>query len=706
MMLNSMNERQADAQAQPNSDYAVREEKNTVSPAWQSVYEFKTERVVDMPETARRFRNAFIVTLVAALAIIITSPANRPFIGFAVTPPIGENVLHFALATIAVLYGGWFFYTSAWLALRRGAANAALLVTLAVLAAYAYGIVTSFTVPGTIFFEIATVVLAFILLGHWMEILSWERITEPVQALYAALPALANVVTVEGVETVPLQKVHAGDSLSIKAGDTIPVDGIIVEGYGSVDESVVTGNPELVEKDLRDEVLAGTVNQADEFTMKAVRTGDSTVIRQMIIIAENAQRTRAPLQQTMETVVSYFIPTVIILAGLAGLLWGFAGHRGLAFALIIALATLVVAGPDALALAVPAAVLVGAGAGLRKGILIKNFAVLEQAALIDTVVFGKTGCLTEGTPRVSDIYHVGELTEAGFLRLAAGLEKGSKSDIARAIVTAAEEQVSIAIPTPEEHRQMSGYGTVGKIETRTILVGNKRLMVEKGINTVPVEQKADELAKQGKTIVYVAVDGKIEGIIGIYDPIRSSSQEAIKRLHGAGINVMLITEDNYTTAKAIADEVGIDKVYAEVPVAAKADIISELQHKGRRVAAVSASSNDASTLGQADIGIAFATDARLVLQPGQVVLVKNNPVDVVTLLELGKDVTAKLRQNLSIAIAYNIVALPLAAGVLYPVSTVVVRPEIATVVVSLSTLAVMANSLRLRQARAVPVAET
>ncbi|MHB8840420.1 MAG: heavy metal translocating P-type ATPase [Candidatus Aquicultor sp.] len=699
-MHNSTNERQAGVQAQPNSEYAVRDEKNTVSPAWQSVYEFKTERVVDMPEMAGRFRNAFVVTLIMALAIIVTSPANRPFTGFAATPPIGENVLHFVLATIAVLYGGRFFYTSAWLALRRGATNTALLVTLAVLVAYAYGIVASFAVPGTIFFEIATVVLALILLGHWMEILAWERITEPVQSLYTALPTLANVITDEGVETVPLQKVHAGDSIGIKAGDTIPVDGIIVEGYGLVDESIVTGNPGLVEKDLRDEVLAATVNQAGEFTMKAVRTGDSTVIRQMIKIAENAQQTRTPLQQTMETVVSYFIPTVIILAGLAALLWGFAGHRGLAFALIIALATLAVAGPNALALAVPTAVLVGAGVGLRKGLLIKNSAVLERAATIDTVVFGKTGCLTEGTPRVSDIYHIGKLTEAGFLRLTAGLEKGSKSDIARAIVTAAEEQVSIAIPTPEEHRQMPGYGTVGKIETRTILVGNKRLMVEKDINTVMVEQKADELAKQGKTIVYVAVDGKIEGIIGIYDPLRSSSAEAVKRLHGAGINVMLITEDNYTTAKAIADEVGIDKVYAEVPVAAKADIINELQHKGRHVAAVSASSNDASTLGQADIGVTFTSGTQLASLPGHVVLVKNNPVDVVALLDLGKDVTAKLQQNLSLAIAYNVVALPVAAGVLYPVSPVVLRPEIAAVVVSLSTLAVMANSLRLRQARA------
>ncbi|OIO84453.1 MAG: copper-translocating P-type ATPase [Candidatus Aquicultor secundus] len=705
-MRNSTNERRAGAQAQPNIDYAAREEKNKVSPAWQSVYEFKTEYVVDMPEMARRFRNAFVVTLILALAIIVTSPANRPFIGFVVTPPIGENFLHLMLAAIAILYGGRFFYTSAWLALRRGATNAALLVTLAVLVAYAYGIVASFTIPGTIFFEIATVVLAVILVGHWMEILVWERITEPVQSLYNALPELANVVTDEGVETVPIQKVHAGDTIVIRAGDTIPADGIIVDGYGLLDESVVTGNPEPVEKDLKDDVLAATVNQVDEFTMKAIRAGDSTVISQMITVAENAQRTRAPLQQTMETVVSYFIPLVIIIATLAAVLWGFVGDKGLVFALIIALATLVVAGPDALALAVPTAILVGAGIGLRRGILIKNAAVLEKAAIIDTVVFGKTGCLTEGNPRVSDIYHVGKLTEAGFLRLAAGLEKGSKSDIARAIVAAAEEQVSIAIPTAEEHRQMPGYGTVGKIETRTILVGNKRLMAEKDINTVLVEQKADELAKQGKTIVYAAVDGKIEGIIGIYDPIRSSSAEAVKKLRDAGINVTLITDDNYTTAKAIADDVGIDKVYAEVPVAAKADIINELQHKGRHVAAVSASSNDASTLGQADIGIAFAFGANLASEPGQVVLIKNDPIDVVTTLELGKDVAAKIRWNLILAIAYNVVALPVAAGALYVVSGVVVRPEVAAVVVSLSTLAVMANSLQLRQARARSIAES
>lgn len=685
-MRNSASESHTDAQEQPNTDYSARRERDKVNPTWQSVYELKPERVAGMADVAGSFRNAFIFTFILTLAILV----------------IPSALIRMVLATAAVLYGGRFFYTSAWRALRRGTTNAAVLVSLAVLIAYAYGIATFVSTPRTIFFEVATVVLTIVLFGHWMETLVWERITDPVQSLQRSLPSLA-IITTDGAETiVPLEEVHAGDSVLIREGDTIPADGIIIEGYGLVDESLISGNWKPAEKDLRDDVFAGTVNLAGTFTMKVTRTGGATVIAQMARIAEDAQRTRAPMQQSVEMAASYFIPAVIIAAALAAIIGNLVADKGLAFALITAIATLTIAGPDALSLSVPTAMLVAVGVGLRRGILIKTTMALERAALIDTVVFSKTGCLTEGIPRVSDIYHVGTLTEPGFLRLTAGLEKGSKSNIAKAIVMAAEERVSISIPTPEEHRQMPGYGTVGKVETRTILVGNKRLMAEKDINTIEVEQKAGELAKQGKTIVYVAVDGKIEGIIGVYDPVRPSSKEAVEKLHDTGRNVILITDDNYTTAKAIADEVGIEKVYAEVPVAAKADIINELQHKGRHVAAVSASRADSSALGKADIGIAFMLATAPGSEPGQVVLIKNDPIDVVTVLDLGKSVATKIKWNLGLAIAYNTVALAVAVGVFYLLTGLALRPEIAAVTASLSTLAVMANSLRLRKSPVTP----
>ncbi len=560
----------------------------------------------DISKKAKDLRNAFLVTLVISLGIIITTSKAGLALGFYIKPPMDEGLFHFIFASVAVLYGGMFFYAVSWQAIRKRTANAAILISVAVLAAYIYSIAATFFTGGESFYSMATLLLSLILLGYWIETVIWGRMAASAQ-------------------------------------------------------SFLNNNP------------------------------------QMVGLVEDAQKFSTPLQDRIENVTPVLALLVIAAGVLTFLFWYLAFGYGLAFAFIAAIAVVVAAGLDALTLAVPSAVAVGAGIGISQGILIRDATAIEKAAYIDTVVFDKISCLTEGNPRVTDIIHIGKLTEPGLLRLAASIEKTSKSVVAQAIIKAAEDQVGKGIPNPQEYKHIPGKGAKGELETRTIIVGNEQLMVESGIDISHVEDRAEELARRSRTVAYVAVDGHIEGVLGIKDKVRANAQEMVKKLQDSKIEVAMITDDDYRTATAIAAELNIDKVYADVLPEDRAGKIKEIQNQGLRVAVVGNGVSDTDALEQADISFAVTDSTNLDVKSGSIILARNNPFDVISAIALSKLITGKVKQNTALAIAYSVIMIPLAAGVLYPLLHFPFRPELAAVAMSVSTLAVMGNSLLLRR---------
>lgn len=674
----------------------TREPEKTVIPMWQSTYEAEEKRAISISDMARRLRNAFIVTLALFVATALVSVEGRITLGIDLDTPIRPDILGLLIATAAVAYGGIFLFTAAWRALKKRTANTTMLVSLAIIAAYIYSVVVTLFIPGTTLYGVVTLIVALTLLDYWIETIAWGRATEPVRELIDLKPTMAHIVSSRGVVTVPVERVREGEILVVRPGENVPVDGVITEGEAAVDMSEIVGESPVVKKRVGDEIIGATRNLDGTFKMRVTRIGDKTLLSKIIGLVAEAQRSRTERQQSINKVVSYLVPGVILAAALASSVWGISAGQGLEFALLIAVATLIVANPDSLVLAAPVVNMIATGHAARRGIMIKDTKILEGASEIDMVVFEKAEGLTEGKPRVTDVFHVGKLTEAGFLRLAAGLGRASSYELAGAIINEAEKQVGIAIPHPQEYKPIEGFGVVGEIETRTVLLGNKRLMLDKGISLEPVEDRAIELARQGKTIIYVAVDGKIEGILGVVDNIRPDTKKAVEDLHGAGISVGMMTSDNFETAVTIADELNIDKVYADVLPEGKVDIIKELQDQGMRVAMVGNQKKDANAIGQADIGAAIVADENVEFGDAEVLLLSKCPFDIIDVIALGRVAESKTNQNVMGAIIYNAAAIPIAMGLLFPTLGVFLGPEIAVILVSASTIAVIANSLQLK----------
>jgi len=641
----------------------------------------------------------FIVSALLLLPLVIFSPLGAA-IGLPGVPPFGLSMglFGFLLATPVVWWCGWPFISGAWRALRLGQVNMMTLIALGILVSYLYSVAATFLFMGEVFYDAAAMLTSFSLAGHWMEMRSRFATGRAVEALLKLAPATARVKR-GGVEAeVPLDQVAVGDEIVVRPGDRVPVDGMVVSGSSHVDESMITGEPIPAAKTEGKQVIGGTVNQTGAFNFTATAVGADTALSRIVQMVQNAQASKAPAQRLADRAGKYLVFVALGSGVVAFVAWYVFGGEGLLFTLTAAVSTIVIACPDALALATPTAITVGVGKGAREGVLFKNATALEETAGIDTVIFDKTGTLTQGKPALTDVITADGFIEAELLRLAASADRPSRHPLAEAIVAGAAGR-GIEVRAPEKFDSVPGHGIEARVDGRRVLIGSRRLMEREGINTGGLEGQVQALASDGKTAMYVAVDKRIAGVVAVADPIRDSAREAVRALHGLGIQTVMLTGDNRRTAEAVARQLGIDEVIAEVLPADKARKVAELQGAGRKVAMVGDGVNDAPALAQAMVGIAIGAGTDVAVETADVVLVKNDPADVSRSIQLARKVRGKIKQNLFWAAIYNLIAIPIAGGVLYPSLGVLLRPEWAALVMSASTMTVTANALLLNRVR-------
>ena len=641
----------------------------------------------------------FIVSALLLLPLVIFSPLGAA-IGLPGVPPFGLSMglFGFLLATPVVWWCGWPFISGAWRALRLGQVNMMTLIALGILVSYLYSVAATFLFMGEVFYDAAAMLTSFSLAGHWMEMRSRFATGRAVEALLKLAPATARVKR-GGVEAdVPLDQVVVGDEIVVRPGDRVPVDGMVVSGSSHVDESMITGEPIPAAKTEGKQVIGGTVNQTGAFNFTATAVGADTALSRIVQMVQNAQASKAPAQRLADRAGKYLVFVALGSGVVAFVAWYVFGGEGLLFALTAAVSTIVIACPDALALATPTAITVGVGKGAREGVLFKNATALEETAGIDTVIFDKTGTLTQGKPALTDVITADGFIEAELLRLAASADRPSQHPLAEAIVAGAAGR-GIEVRAPEKFDSVPGHGIEARVDGRRVLIGSRRLMEREGINTGGLEGQVQALASDGKTAMYVAVDKRMAGVVAVADPIRDSAREAVRALHGLGIQTVMLTGDNRRTAEAVARQLGIDEVIAEVLPADKARKVAELQGAGRKVAMVGDGVNDAPALAQAMVGIAIGAGTDVAVETADVVLVKNDPADVSRSIQLARKVRGKIKQNLFWAAIYNLIAIPIAGGVLYPSLGVLLRPEWAALVMSASTMTVTANALLLNRVR-------
>ncbi|ADH62078.1 copper-translocating P-type ATPase [Allomeiothermus silvanus DSM 9946] len=637
----------------------------------------------------------FVVSLLLTLPIVIFSPIGGA-LGFPDMPPFGLSMglWGFLLATPVVWWGGWPFISAAWRALRRGEANMMTLIATGILVSYTYSLGATFLFKGEVFYEAAAMLTTFSLAGHWLEMRSRFATGRAVEALLKLAPATARVRRGGQEVEIPLEEVVVGDEVVVKPGEKIPVDGVVVSGQSYVDESMITGEPIPVLKSEGAKVIGGTLNQNGAFTFRATAVGADTALARIVQMVQNAQASKAPAQRLADLVGKYLVFVALGSGVLTFLFWYFLGGQGLTFALTAAVSAIVIACPDALALATPTAITVGVGVAAREGVLFKNATALEATAALDTVVFDKTGTLTEGKPAVTDLEPITPFTPEELLALAASADQPSQHPLARSIVRAAQEKGLEPHP-PENFDSVPGYGVVAQVKGRRVLIGNRRLMEREGVEVGGLEERVSRLAAEGKTAMYVAVDGQPAGVVAVADVIRESARKAVQALHRMDIQTVMLTGDNRRTAEAVARQLGIDTVIAEVLPEDKAAKVKELQAQGRKVAMVGDGVNDAPALAEADVGIAIGAGTDVAVETADVVLVRNDPADVAKAIQLARKVRGKIKQNLFWAAIYNVLAIPVAAGALYNSYGILLRPEWAALLMSASTVIVTVNALLL-----------
>jgi Cu+-exporting ATPase len=539
-----------------------------------------------------------------------------------------------------------------------------------------------------------------VLLGQVLELRARSQTRSAIRALLGLQPKTARLLREDGVEQdVPLEQVRRGDFLRVRPGEKVPVDGVVLEGSSAVDESMVTGEPIPVEKKPGDRVTGGTVNSTGSFVMRAERVGSETLLAQIVRMVSEAQRSRAPIQRLADVVSSYFVPAVVLVAVLTFLVWAIVGPEPrLAYALVNAVAVLIIACPCALGLATPMSIMVATGQGARAGVLIKNAEALETLEKVDTLVVDKTGTLTEGKPRLMTavVLPGAGLDESELLQLAASLERKSEHPLAAAILSAAQER-RLELLEAADFRSITGKGVVGRISGRDVALGNEMLFSELGINLGAATEPAESLRRDGQTVVFLAVDGLLAGLLGIADPIKESTYEAIRMLHQDGVRIVMVTGDSRTTAEVVARKLGIDEVEAEVLPAKKSEVVQRLQRQGRVVAMAGDGINDAPALAAADVGIAMGTGTDVAMESAGITLVKGDLRGIARARRLSRMTMRNIRQNLFFAFLYNALGVPLAAGVLYPVFGLLLNPMIASAAMSFSSVSVIANALRLRK---------
>jgi P-type Cu+ transporter len=614
------------------------------------------------------------------------------------------------LASPVVLWGGWPFFVRGWQSVRTWNLNMFTLIALGVSVAWSYSMVALFF-PGlfppvmqldgglvAVYFEAAAMITTLVLLGQVLELRARSRTNAAIQMLLGLAPNTARIVREDGKEEdIPLEQVQPGDTLRIRPGDKVPVDGTVIDGASNIDESMVTGESLPVAKTEGEKLIGATVNGTGSLLMRAEKVGSDTLLAQIVNMVANAQRTRAPIQKVTDVVAGYFVPTVVGIAVLTFIAWWVWGPEPrLAHAVINAVAVLIIACPCALGLATPIAIMVGTGRGAMAGVLIKNAEALELMEKVDTLVVDKTGTLTEGKPKLVAVQAEAGFAEDELLRLAASLERASEHPLAEAIVRGAEEK-GIKLVKADNFQSVTGKGVTGDVDGHTVAAGNVALLESLGIDTGDLSQQADKQRAEGQTIMLIAIDGKSAGLIGVADPIKESTAEAILDLHAEGIKIVIITGDNQVSANAVAGKLGIDQVHAEVLPEQKSELIKKLQADGHIVAMAGDGINDAPALAQAHVGIAMGTGTDVAIESAGVTLVKGDLRGIVRARRLSRATMRNIRQNLFFAFIYNTAGVPIAAGVLYPFFGILLSPMIAAAAMSFSSVSVITNSLRLKR---------
>ncbi|WP_040208449.1 heavy metal translocating P-type ATPase [Neobacillus jeddahensis] len=606
------------------------------------------------------------------------------------------------LLVLPVLIAGNKFFSVGFSSLVKASPNMDSLIAIGTSAAFLYGIFAIFQIYGgnidyayDLYFEAAGVIITLILLGKYLEAVTKGKTSEAIKKLMGLAPKTAIVIR-NGMEVeISIEEVEVGDLIIVKPGEKMPVDGEVVEGITSVDESMLTGESMPVEKNIGDSIIGASINKNGSIKYKATRVGKDTALAQIIKLVEDAQGSKAPIAKMADIISGYFVPVVIGIAILSALAWYFfAGETGV-FSLTIFISVLVIACPCALGLATPTAIMVGTGKGAEYGVLIKSGVALETAHKIKTIVFDKTGTITEGKPKVTDVMVTNGINEEYLLQLAASAEKGSEHPLGEAIVRGAEEK-ELEIKKLDYFKAIPGHGIEVKIDGKNILLGNRKLMVESNISLEELESVSDRLAGEGKTPMYVGIDGIIAGIIAVADTVKENSKQAIEQLHKMGIEVAMITGDNKRTAEAIAKQVGIDRVLAEVLPQDKANEVKKIQSEGRKVAMVGDGINDAPALAQADIGIAIGSGTDVAMESADIVLMRSDLMDVPTAIQLSKKTISNIKQNLFWAFGYNTLGIPVAMGILYLLGGPLLNPIIAAAAMSCSSVSVLLNALRLK----------
>ena len=669
-----------------------------------TVEEQPNEELVDM---SRRFWWSLALT-VPILAFMVSEVLPGQPLHHLVSPR-AMTWVEFVLATPVVVWGGWPFLVRGIASVSSGHLNMFTLIAMGVEAAFSYSVLAtiapglfpaSFRVNGdvAIYFEPAAVIVVLVLLGQVLELRARSRTSAAIRSLLGLAPKTARKVEATGAERdIPLEHVHVGDRLRVRPGERVPVDGLVIEGVTSVDESMITGEPIPVEKTMGATVTGGTMNGTGTFVLEAQRVGRDTLLARIVRMVSDAQRSRAPIQRLADRVSAWFVPTVIAVSVVTFIVWAAVGPEPrFAYALVNAIAVLIIACPCALGLATPMSIMVGTGRGAQLGVLVRHAEALEILEKVTAVVVDKTGTLTEGKPTLVAVETVPGGDERALLRLAASLEHVSEHPLAAAIVAGARDR-GVELSPVGSFESLTGRGVVGLVEGRTVAIGNLAHFAARHIDLGVLEQRAAELRQNGQTVMFVAIDGQAAGLVAVADPVKATSREAVDALHREGLTVIMVTGDNRTTAEAVARSVGIDRVEADVLPERKADVIKQLQGQGQRVAMAGDGINDAPALARADVGIAMGTGTDIAMESAAVTLVKGDLRGIVRARRLSRMTMRNIRQNLFFAFVYNILGVPLAAGVLYPVFGLLLSPMIASAAMTFSSVSVIGNALRLRR---------
>ena len=645
----------------------------------------------------RDISRRFWVALALTIPTILYSSIGRNTLGVDLPSPLPDDWTMLLLSTPVVFWAGWMFIGGAYRALKHRTLDMSVLIATGVLAAWGASVVLMAVEGDEVFFEAAAMLVTFVLFGHWMEMKSRKGTTDSLRALFDLVPPTATVLRAGREVELPTAEIVAGDTVVIRPGEKIPVDGEILTGATSIDEALVTGESLPVEKGIGDPVVGGSINRSGAITFRATKVGAETTLARIVDLVQRAQASKAPGQRLADKAAQYLVILAVGSGVVTFLAWyGFA-DESFVMALTFAISAVVIACPDALGLATPTAVAVGTGIAARRNILIKDAATLEGLSAIQAVVMDKTGTLTEGRPSLTDVVTTDGWSEDDLLRLAAAAERGSEHPLSIAVVEGADAR-GLSVPEAESFDSVAGHGIAATVEGRAVLLGNVKLMRDRGIDVEPLQSRSDQLADLGRTPMYAAVDGRLVGIVAVADTIRQSARETVRQFQAVGIEPVMMTGDNRRTAEAVAKELGIERVFAEVLPDQKAAYVAELQRDGTRVAMVGDGVNDAPALAQADVGIAIGAGTDVAIETANVVLMRSDPLDIPRALRLSRETVRKMKQNLAWASVYNVMAIPVAAGVLYPSLGIELRPEWSALLMSLSSIIVAANAVLLKRA--------